>query len=71
MGGCISSPAQAPSGPQKRVHALYDYNARAKDDLSFKKGDILILLDQHQENEDWWYAQHTDPKYNNQQQPIV
>ena len=18
-------------------------------------------------NEDWWYAQHTDPKYNNQQ----
>ncbi|XP_052256074.1 tyrosine-protein kinase SRK3-like isoform X3 [Dreissena polymorpha] len=59
--------AQAPSGPQKRVHALYDYNARTEDDLSFKKGDILILLDQTEENEDWWYAQHTDPKYNNQQ----
>jgi hypothetical protein len=27
------------------LRALYDYDARADDDLSFKKGDLLYLLD--------------------------
>ncbi|XP_052237256.1 uncharacterized protein LOC127848698 isoform X3 [Dreissena polymorpha] len=66
MGGCISPPAQATPGHQKRVHALYDYNARTENDLSFKEGDILLLLDQHEEDEDWCYAQHTGLQYNNQ-----
>lgn len=57
------------TGTQKRIHALYDYEARTEDDLSFKKGDILILLQQgDEENEDWWYARHTDPKYSNTKQ---
>ncbi|KAH3746400.1 hypothetical protein DPMN_180807, partial [Dreissena polymorpha] len=59
-------PAQATPGHQKRVHALYDYNARTENDLSFKEGDILLLLDQHEEDEDWCYAQHTGLQYNNQ-----
>ncbi|KAH3746306.1 hypothetical protein DPMN_180713 [Dreissena polymorpha] len=45
----IAPPAQAPSGHQKRVHALYDYNAWTEDELSFKEGDILILLHQHED----------------------
>jgi len=28
-----------------QLRALYDYDARAEDDLSFKKGDILLLID--------------------------
>ncbi|XP_045158663.1 tyrosine-protein kinase SRK3-like isoform X2 [Mercenaria mercenaria] len=53
-------------GSQRHIRALYDYDARTEDDLSFKKGDILILLDQgDEENEDWWFAKHTDPNYQN------
>lgn len=53
-------------GPQRKIHALYDYDARTEDDLSFKKGDTLVLLDQGaEENEDWWFARHTDPSYQN------
>ncbi|CAJ0577687.1 unnamed protein product, partial [Mesorhabditis spiculigera] len=36
--------------------ALYAYDSRAEGDLSFKKGDIMYLLDQS--NVDWWYVQH-------------
>ncbi|CAJ0927654.1 unnamed protein product, partial [Mesorhabditis belari] len=36
--------------------ALYAYDSRADGDLSFKKGDIMYLLDQS--NVDWWYVQH-------------
>nr|XP_002125218.1 tyrosine-protein kinase SRK2 [Ciona intestinalis] len=34
--------------------ALYDYNARTADDLSFRKGDTLYILDRSQG--DWWKA---------------
>jgi len=33
------------SGNKGTLRALYDYDARAEDDLSFKKGDLLFLLD--------------------------
>jgi hypothetical protein len=33
------------SGTKGTLRALYDYDARAEDDLSFKKGDLLVLLD--------------------------
>ena len=36
-------------GLQQKIHALYDYEARTEDDLSFKKGDVLILLQQGDE----------------------
>ncbi len=35
--------------------ALYDYNARAEDDLTFKKGDHLHVL--NQSDGDWWQAE--------------
>ena len=34
--------------------ALYDYDARTAEDLSFKKGEHLIIIDDKQG--DWWYA---------------
>ncbi|XP_063398895.1 tyrosine-protein kinase SRK2-like isoform X1 [Mytilus trossulus] len=45
------------------LRALYDYDARAEDDLSFKKGDLLFLLDEN--DADWWFARHSDPRYTN------
>jgi len=34
--------------------ALYDYDARTDEDLSFKKGDFLEILNDTQG--DWWFA---------------
>jgi len=34
--------------------ALYDYDARISEDLSFKKGDYLTVIDT--KDGDWWYA---------------
>uniref|UniRef100_A0A914WAJ5 Tyrosine-protein kinase n=1 Tax=Plectus sambesii TaxID=2011161 RepID=A0A914WAJ5_9BILA len=36
--------------------ALYPYDSRADGDLSFQKGDQMLLLDDS--NADWWYVQH-------------
>nr|BAF02918.1 protein tyrosine kinase src [Monosiga ovata] len=36
--------------------ALYDYSARAEDDLPFKKGDHMRVL--NQSDGDWWQAEH-------------
>jgi len=41
--------------PENIFVALYDYNARAEDDLNFKKGDNLVVL--NQSDGDWWQAQ--------------
>ena len=32
----------------------YDYDSRADDDLSFKKGDLLYIINT---DGDWWFAQ--------------
>lgn len=42
------------SGCAKLYVALYDYEARTDEDLSFKKGDQLEILNDMQG--DWWYA---------------
>lgn len=64
--GCVSnmqiampSPAtrrepQPSSGSGKLFVALYDYDARTDEDLSFKKGEQLEILNDTQG--DWWYA---------------
>ncbi|KAG0144445.1 hypothetical protein CROQUDRAFT_659999 [Cronartium quercuum f. sp. fusiforme G11] len=36
----------------KRARALWSYNGSAADDLSFTKGDIIVVL--AEENADWW-----------------
>lgn len=35
--------------------ALYDYDARTSEDLSFRKGDRLVIIDDHSLGE-WWLA---------------
>ena len=40
----------------KRFIALYDYHARTLEDLSFCKGDILLIIDDTQGA--WWLAQN-------------
>ena len=49
--------------PQKEPsHPLfvgkYDYSSRTDDDLSFKKGDLLYIL--NTDEGDWWYAKSKD-----------
>lgn len=43
-----------PVNPMKLYVALYDYEARTDEDLSFKKGTQLEILNDTQG--DWWYA---------------
>jgi len=45
---------QDPAMAMKTFVALYDYDARTDEDLSFKKGDLLEILNDTQG--DWWYA---------------
>lgn len=47
-------PGQALLGNAKVFVALYDYDARTDEDLSFKKGEHLIILNDTQG--DWWFA---------------
>lgn len=47
-----------PSLPQ--FVALYDYEARTDEDLSFKKGEILEIVNDTQG--DWWYAKSRSTK---------
>nr|BAF02920.1 protein tyrosine kinase src [Monosiga ovata] len=52
----IPQPAPVVSGNEDNLYlALYDYAARAEDDLTFKKGDKLLVL--NQSDGDWWQAQ--------------
>lgn len=41
---------------QQTVIALYTYQAKDEGDLSFKKGDRLLILDD--KDPDWWLARH-------------
>lgn len=41
-------------GPLKVFVALYDYDARTDEDLSFRKGEHLEIINDTQG--DWWYA---------------
>ncbi|KAF8366297.1 hypothetical protein PRIPAC_84126, partial [Pristionchus pacificus] len=41
-------------GDKEVLVALYSYESRADEDLGFKKGDVMYLLDSS--NPDWWYV---------------
>lgn len=41
----------------KAVTALYDFQARTDEDLTFRKGDRMIII--NDSDQDWWYAEHT------------
>lgn len=50
----------ATSGALKVFVALYDYDARTDEDLSFRKGEILEIINDTQG--DWWYARSKTTK---------
>ena len=51
-----SSPApESPTNVKSLYVALYDYDARTHEDLSFKKGEILEVNNEDLGN-DWWRA---------------
>ncbi|CAD5209221.1 unnamed protein product [Bursaphelenchus xylophilus] len=43
-------------GVQQRIQAMHDYDRSVEGDVSFRKGDVMILLDDS--NNDWWYVHH-------------
>ncbi|XP_056008706.1 tyrosine-protein kinase Yes-like isoform X2 [Ostrea edulis] len=55
----LAVPAHTPKLHKSSLRALYDYDARADDDLSFKKNDLLNLLDDS--DPDWWFVSHANP----------
>uniref|UniRef100_A0A7E5A1Q2 Tyrosine-protein kinase n=1 Tax=Panagrellus redivivus TaxID=6233 RepID=A0A7E5A1Q2_PANRE len=51
----VSGASSVTGGPRSNLFvALYDYEARTDEDLSFKKNDVLEVLNDMQG--DWWYA---------------
>ena len=38
--------------------AKFDYDSQTDDDLTFKKGDLMYII--NTEDNDWWYAQLKD-----------
>ena len=40
--------------------AKYDYTQRTDEDLSFKKGDLLYIL--NSDDKDWWLAKNSSDK---------
>ncbi|KAH3807269.1 hypothetical protein DPMN_135604 [Dreissena polymorpha] len=50
--------------PEKHARALCDYQAKEEYDISFEKGDVLILLKGSTEHlsAEWLYARHMNPK---------
>ena len=54
QGVAASPPALPPPVPFIQCVALYDYDARSDDDLSFRKGETLEIL--NSKDGDWWFA---------------
>ena len=50
---CAAVAMAALSGGQK-AKALYDYEARAQDELSFKRHEIITVLGKDEEDEGWY-----------------
>lgn len=51
----IANPSGEPDAPNAKIFvALYDYDARTDEDLSFRKGEHLEILNDTQG--DWWLA---------------
>ena len=50
----LSIPPPVPNVPV--YIAMYDYNSQMKEDLNFRKGDLMYII--NREDGDWWYARH-------------
>lgn len=58
-GGLVQTRAPPPPPPSKKpniqyVTALYDYDAQAEGDLSFRKDDKIELVERTADTNDWW-----------------
>jgi amphiphysin len=56
-GGGLVSPTRVAPTPPSRINyvlALYDYDAQAEGDLSFKKDDKIELVNRTEDANDWW-----------------
>jgi len=51
------SPSAAPAGEEKMLVALYDYDATEDNEISFKEGEKLVLLEQ--DDSGWWKGRNT------------
>lgn len=40
-------------GKMKRCRALYDCEADREDELSFKEGEVILIINERTEDEDW------------------
>ncbi|XP_004673844.1 PREDICTED: tyrosine-protein kinase FRK [Condylura cristata] len=63
--GCPPETSQAQSQELTRSHghyfvALFDYQARTAEDLSFHAGDKLLILDTSPQG--WWFARHLEKR---------
>jgi len=54
----VAAAEKARSGPKVLADAQFDYRAKTIDQLSFNKGDVLVIL--KQDAEGWWLA--SDPQ---------
>jgi fyn-related kinase len=59
-GGGDNAATEAAPGSTKIFVALYDYDARTDEDLSFRKGELLEIINDTQG--DWWYARSKSTK---------
>merc|ERR1712109_205423 len=57
----LPEPGDLSNGLSKIFVALYDYDARTDEDLSFKKGELLEILNDTQG--DWWFARSKATKH--------
>lgn len=59
-GGGDAAASETSATSTKIFVALYDYDARTDEDLSFRKGELLEILNDTQG--DWWYARSKTSK---------
>ena len=55
------SPSSSPTPGVRLFVALFDYDARTEEDLTFKKGDYLEVSDENTQF-DWWQAKSRSTK---------
>ena len=60
QGGGDAATTDSTAAPLKLFVALYDYDARTDEDLSFRKGELLEIINDTQG--DWWYARSKTTK---------
>ena len=50
-------PHPPPPRPSKNLAtAIFDFEAQQNGDLSFRKGDIITVINKTEKTDDWWYG---------------